>query len=234
MVRDAGAAPVAPDAAALAEAPAGNPGRDAGVPLDACDPIAQSGCPAAAPRCVVDDPPGPATCIVPPAEAAALGAPCASGGCLPGLACAVTTATAAGPVCVQLCDPARAGGCEALGDEVECRARIAGTRWGACAHLPPTCDPVTAGGCTADQACAPFLRQTGTWEFRCQPPGSRGEGQACSASDRCGRGLACVMVRAESTTSCRQICGTNTDCPGTDTCSGVVQYPYPQFHFCQP
>lgn len=207
---------------------------DGGIPIvDECDPMAQTGCQAPATKCVVENATanGGASCVMGGMTEAALGAACHGQDCLPGLAC-VRSSTQAGSTCVKVCQFRTGAGCEPLGDEYECRTRITGSNWGACVMLQPPCDPATQVPCPPDRACSTFLRQTGTWEFRCRAAGTQDEGRPCGSSGggECMRGLTCVTTGPAGPAVCRRFCTLSRDCPMPATCSGSVRDP--PFMYC--
>jgi hypothetical protein len=203
---------------------------DGGAPADQCDPVTQQGCVAPAIKCVVEGPAPGAACVEPGADEQALGDPCAGRDCEAGLACALVSTTSTISECVKVCDLTSGAGCEALGLDYECRTRLTGTNWGACQELPPTCDPYSQAPCAAAEACQPFLRRTGTWEFRCRAAGLGEEDAACGGSNpACQRGLACVST-PRGAAFCRRICQLNTDCANQRQCNGVVSEP--PFMYC--
>jgi hypothetical protein len=119
-------------------------------------------------------------------------------------------------------------GCDALPGEYECRTSITMSNWGACTELPPICNPYDQMPCDLTQACQPFLRRTGAWEFRCRTAGNADEGQPCGGGTGCMRGLACVTDNGNAT--CKRYCMGDGDCTNPLTCSGTV--PEPAFMFC--
>lgn len=192
---------------------------DAGVIVDQCNPLTQTGC--ADPvesRCAVEGPPrAGAQCVEPPDMEKMLGDVCAALECGAGLVC-VRTATVAR--CHQLCDRQTGMGCEALGSDYDCRLLLRDTNWNACAELPPLCDAVTQAPCEAGAACQFITRFDGTFELRCVPAGPGMDGDTCGgANPACGRGFICVRENAGSV--CRKTCGGDADCAGT--CSGTAQ-----------
>lgn len=218
------------DAGGLPAGDAGVSGDASALPADECNPVDQTGCAPPDLKCVVEGP-GSGTECVAPSEELPLGAACEGRDCAAGLACARSTTTATASVCVKVCDLESGQGCESLGPDFECRTRLTDTNWGACRELAPTCDPYSQAPCARDEACQPFLRRTGTWEFRCRAAGPGAEGEVCgpAASGGCARGLACVSTRTGDA-YCRVICEVNTDCPGMAQCNGVVSEP--AFMYC--
>lgn len=203
---------------------------DAGAISDQCDPVTQSDCAPPATKCVVEGPMPGTACVEPLADERPLGAACEGRDCEAGLACALVSTTSTVGECVKVCDLVSGAGCERLGTEYECRTRLTGTNWGSCQELPPSCDPYTQTPCEADQACQPFLRRTGTWEFRCRAAGPGEEDALCGgANPACQRGLACVST-PQGSAFCRRICQVNTDCEDQRQCNGVVGEP--PFMYC--
>jgi hypothetical protein len=232
VLQDSGIGPdVGPQDGSIADAAgafdAGRP--DTGV-VDRCNPLTQSGCTAPATKCAVDTSSTGATCIEPHGSDIALGGHCHGGDCKPGLACIMTTTSTT--VCEKLCDVYGSGaGCEMLGNDFECLARITGTNWGHCVELPPTCDRMTQAPCLPSQACTPILRRTGTWEFRCEPAGNQGDGQPCGPSaGQCSRGYVCI-ASMQGPTACRSYCSTDQDCAMGEKCIGTVSDP--PFKYCK-
>lgn len=231
FVPDAGSS--APGDAAFPSADAGQGSiADGGLPVDQCDPVTQSGCGGQAAKCVVEGPAPGATCVSRPDDELGLGDACEGLDCAPGLACARETDTATVSRCVQVCHFESGNGCEPLGEDFECRARLSGTNWGACRALPAACDALSQAPCDRSEACQPFLRRSGSREFRCREAGLGEEGQACGtqADVGCQRGLACVSTR-EGAAFCRRICETNADCANRAQCAGVVNEP--PFMYCR-
>ena len=222
-IRDASQGP--PDAATAA--------GDASITFDAgsaaeCDPVEQN-CTTANTKCVVDIGSGPA-CVPSTNEDAARAEPCEPGRCQSGLACVRLTDTATQSHCEKVCNLGTGVGCDALGTDFECRARIEGTAWGACQQLATACDPVTQMPCPDDEACQPFLRRTGAWDFRCRLAGPGDEADRCDgANPGCARGLACVSA-PNGEANCRTICQTNDDCLAPAQCAGLVEEP--PFSYC--
>lgn len=204
---------------------------DASAPVDLCNPVEQTGCANAGDKCVVEGPAAGTECVPPSSADLALGATCQGQDCAAGLACARATATSSVSTCVKVCDLTSGDGCEPLGADYECRTRLTGTNWGSCGALPPVCDPYTQNPCGRDEACQPFLRRAGTWEFRCRLAGPGVEGVACGpGSDAsCARGLACVSSPSGAA-FCRRICQVNTDCANVAQCNGAVSEP--AFMYC--
>lgn len=213
------------------QVPAGDAGASADAgPLDECDPVDQTGCTAPESKCVVEGPSEAAACVAPGPADLPLGAPCQGRDCIAGLACVRESAGSADSVCVMVCNFESGEGCEALGPEFECRTRLSQTRWGACQQLPLVCDPYDQSPCEADEACQPFLRRTGIWEFRCRAAGTGTEGEICGPGNpACARGLACVSSRTGAAV-CRKICQLNQDCPNMAQCNGMVSEP--PFMYC--
>jgi hypothetical protein len=215
-----------------ASLPGGDAGStaDGGV-MDNCNPLTQIGCTAPATKCVIEpDNQNAGAHCVPPGNDVGLGEQCVGEDCLAGLAC-VNTSTVA--TCVQICDIITGNGCEALGDNYDCRTRISDTNWGACSLLPPLCDPLTQAPCGATEACTPFLRRNNVRELRCREAGPQMEGQPCGSSAnmmQCVRGTVCVQDRTTMTASCVRFCDTNDDCTSPKTCVGVVSDP--PFMYC--
>lgn len=208
------------------------PANDAGV-MDQCNPLEQLGCPAPESKCVVEGLTG-AECAETSPDDRSLGQGCRGRDCLPRLACARPTETSTQATCVQICDVATGAGCEALVPEHECRIRLDGTNWGACAELPPACDPLTQAPCSPAEACQPFLRRTGAREFRCRRAGTGQERDACDLTTQvvCGRTLACVAT-LEGEAFCRKICDPdrgNEDCTGAQQC--IEEVVEPPFTYC--
>jgi hypothetical protein len=221
------------DGAALGDG--SSTGGDASTIVDSCNPLTQMGCAAPATKCIVEStqPMGGANCVQPSPNDVGLGAMCTGGDCAPMLAC-VQTSTASS-TCVHLCDIDNGGaGCDSLGNDFDCRSRIRGTNWGFCIRLGEICDPVTQAPCPLDQACAPILRTTGQYEFRCKPQGTQGDGQSCGSGGGgdCLRGFVCVRNGISGAAICRKFCAMDPDCPSPQMCTGTVTMP--PFHFCTP
>ncbi len=228
------------DAAALLDAGNAPPPSDAGTslvdaaaPVDTCNPLEQSGCAHAGDKCVVEGPNMYAECVPPTSADLPLGAACEGRDCEAGLACALLSSTSSVSACVKICDLTSGRGCDALGPDYECRTRLTGTNWGSCGLLPELCDPYTQQPCARDEACQPFLRRTGTWEFRCRAAGPGSEGAPCGPGSNaaCARELACVSSPSGAA-FCRRICQVNTDCVDMAQCSGAVSEP--AFMYCSP
>lgn len=210
---------------------AGSP-RDASVsPVDDCDPVEQTCGPGS--KCVVEsgDNPGQGTaCVAQTPNDVPRGGACTGRDCEPGLACVNETQTATSATCVKVCNLETAVGCESLGDAYDCNVRISGTNWGVCTELPPICVPYTQAPCAQTEACKPYRRRDGTWEFRCRSAGTGQDGDLCTAGNpRCARGLACVATQ-DGNAFCRQYCETNTDCTAPAQCIGSVREP--SFMYC--
>lgn len=226
----------ASDAGFIPSADAGIPPGDAGVasdlgrPAPPCDPLTGSGCTPGMTCTLVAGP----ECAPAEANPAPIGASCRPGDCGPGLVCATTSATAAVGRCFQVCDLDTGVGCEALGDEVECRLQIGDPRFGACVALPPPCNPYARQPCESPgQACQPFLRRTGVRELRCREAGPQLAGDPCGPRvGECAAGTACVAEPDGSAATCRRYCELNADCPPPEQCTGEVEEP--RFGFCQP
>jgi hypothetical protein len=230
---DAGSAP---DALATAIPDSGAPASDASSIIDQCNPITQDcgsldGGMGGAAKCSVQS--GPAMCIPANHSDLPLGASCQGFECATGLACVAGTGSSTVASCVKICDIDHGGaGCDTLGADWDCRARINSTNWGLCVHLGPMCDPISQAPCPMDQACTPLLRTTGQYEFRCKAAGTQGDGQACGAPMLdCIRGFVCVLAM-NSTPICREFCARDNQCPMNQTCVGTVVDP--PFHFCKP
>ncbi len=209
----------------------GSVGRDAGTPQDQCDPVQQD-CTGAGTKCVVEGPNTAAgtRCVSRGPNEAGFGEACMGRECEPGLACVRQSSTSTVSTCAQVCDVATAVGCESLGADFDCNTRISGSNWGACSELPPLCNPYTQDGCDSTQACQPWVRRDGTWEFRCHERGTGQAGDLCTTGNpRCDRGLACVRT-SEGTAFCRQYCETNPDCTAPAQCAGSVANP--PFMYC--
>ncbi len=210
----------------------GSVARDAGTPQDQCDPVAQTGCTAPATKCVVEGPNTAAgtRCVTPGPNESAFEEECMGRECIAGLACVRESSTSTVSRCAQVCDVATAVGCESLGPDYDCNTRISGSNWGACTKLPPLCNPYDQNTCAGDQACQPWVRRDGTWEFRCRERGTGQAGELCTTGNpRCDRGLACVRT-TDGTAFCRQYCETNTDCVAPAQCAGNVANP--PFMYC--
>lgn len=203
---------------------------DAGTIVDNCDPVEQSGCDTPPnTKCVIEGGLPGAECVPPSPNDVGLGEVCDGQACEAGLVCLRQSPTSTTGACRKACDLDTGAGCEGLGMEYECRTQISGTNWGACTELPPECDPYTQAPCEQDKACQPFLRRTGTWEFRCRTAGDKAEGAPCGGALRCDRGLACVSDQSGNAT-CKKYCEGNADCTAPAMCTGVV--PEPSFMFC--
>lgn len=217
---------IAPDAATT------SPPSDASSFIDtgsesACDPVLQN-CPRPSEKCSVDF--GPPQCAATAPSDRGLGQPCTPGACERGLACVLATETSTQAHCEVVCNLATGVGCARVGPDFECLDRIENTDWGACRELQPMCDPATQAPCTPSQACQPFLRRTGAWEFRCRVAGTGLAGDPCDGDNpSCVRGLACVSNRT-GTAFCRLICQDNEDCMEPQQCVGIVDEP--PFLFC--
>ena len=222
-------APDAPHDDAAVRADTGDAG--AGVIVDECDPIRQTGCPGATQRCIVENgvPGGGTRCVSDPGDSIALDGPCVGGDCAAGLVCVRVEADKS--VCRQVCDPETGVGCEPLGIDYDCRAKLKDTNWGICTPLPPTCEPKTHVPCETYQACQPLRRRNGTFELRCGTAGTRVHGAPCNdTTRRCARDYVCVRVAAEAT--CYAVCATDPECPGRSACVGTIsdlpiRYCYP-------
>jgi hypothetical protein len=206
----------------------GNP-ADSGI-LDECNPVDQTGCDTPPQtKCVVEGGSPGAECVEPSPNDVGLGEECTGEDCDPGLACIRDAQTSTLSHCRNVCNLDTNVGCEALGAEYECRTSITQSNWGACTMLPPTCDPLTQAPCDANQACQPFLRRTGTWEFRCRTAGNQAEGDVCGGNNACARELACVNQNGMP--SCVRFCDEDMDCTNPLTCTGTVTEP--PFNFCK-
>lgn len=210
----------------------GSVARDAGTPVDQCDPVAQTGCSPPATKCVVEGPNTAAgtRCVTPGPNESAFEEECMGRECEAGLACVRESSTSTTSRCAQVCDVATAVGCESLGPDYDCNTRISGSNWGACTKLPPLCNPYDQDTCAVAEACQPWVRRDGTWEFRCRERGTGQEGALCtSGNPRCDRGLACVRA-TDGTAFCRKYCETNDDCVAPAQCAGNVANP--PFMYC--
>ena len=207
----------------------------AGAIVDLCDPVSQVGCTSPESKCVIEGGTG-TKCVAHSTNDGTGGVSCEGRDCRPGLACALPTETSTQATCVQICDLTTGAGCETLNVDQECRTRLEGTNWGACAALEPECDPITQAPCTLSQACQPFLRRSGAWAFRCRRSGSGQEDDACDSTTQvvCARTLACVAT-PDDRAFCRKICDPtrgNEHCTGTRQC--IQRVAEPPFMFCAP
>jgi hypothetical protein len=204
-------------------------GRDTGmVIVDECSPLDQSGCDPQDEKCVIEGGAPGAECAPTSPNDVGFGDPCTGADCQAGLVCLRDAVTSTESHCRQACDLDTNMGCDALPGEYECRTSITMSNWGACTLLPPTCDHYTQAPCEPDEACQPYLRRTGAWEFRCRTAGMAGEGMPCGANNRCERGLACVNENGMA--ACKRYCMADDDCTSPLTCTGTVAEP--PFNFC--
>ncbi len=207
---------------------------DTGVTIiDVCDPVDQTGCnndPDT--KCVIEGGNPGTECVPPSPNDKTFGDSCTGQDCEAGLVCLRDATTATTAHCRRACNRTTNVGCEPLGTEYECRTMVTQSNWGACTMLPPLCDPYTQAPCVAAEACQPFLRRTGTWEFRCRIAGAAGIGDPCGPGTACGRGLACIIDNATQATACREYCMNDGDCTAPASCTGTV--PDPAFMFCSP
>ncbi|MEO1228143.1 MAG: hypothetical protein AAFZ18_04490 [Myxococcota bacterium] len=208
---------------------------DAGSILDAgltsmqppCNPVDASGCPGSE-LCRLESVP---TCVSAYAGVDR-GSACRPGECGPTLACVRFSETATVAECAKLCLLETGRGCEGLSD-YECLRPLADTEFGVCERLPEACDPYTQSPCPPSEACQPFLRRTGTREFRCLAAGAGASGADCGMGiGGCARGLTCVAEPDGSAATCRRYCQFSADCPEPEQCTGRVDDP--AFTFCLP
>jgi hypothetical protein len=200
-----------------------NPGdggpNDSGIP-DECNPVDQTGCDTPPEtKCVIEGGAPGTECVQPSPNDVMLGDPCTGQDCAAGLVCLRDAQTSTQAHCRTVCDLDSNVGCEALPGEYECRTAITMSNWGTCTELPPICDPYQQTPCEPDQACQPFLRRTGAWEFRCRTAGPVGEGMPCDANNRCQRELACVNDD-QGNAACKRYCQDDNECTPPLTCSG--------------
>ncbi len=213
---------LAPDAGGLTD--------DAGLQAKDCDPVSGDGC-APGRVCVLNFFSRP-ICAPEDEVRPGLGDDCTPGKCGEGAACAAIPGDDV-LACRRVCDLMSGIGCEALGPDHECRARLAGTGWGLCAPLPPECDPANQRPCAETESCQVFVHRSGSRSWRCGAAGVLEEGASCGASyGTCQRGLVCVSSR-DGSAGCRRYCQRHEDCePFGQRCSGVVMTP--PFRYCGP
>ena len=237
-IMDAGATPTGGDSGAGApDSGTNGGGADAGPTdlgptiTDTCDPVQQTGCTAPRSKCIVENNPGLGTqCVAPDPGDIPLGGDCTmrAGQCQAKLAC-INSGTS--PICRQVCNRQDGTGCEALGDDYDCREHIRGTNWGVCAELPPACTASTNEPCAAGEMCAPVRLRNGQFSLRCRAAGQKMHGEPCDAAgNRCAVGLVCVSLAGNPV--CRTICTSDMDCPMMGECSGSV--PGVDLDFCTP
>jgi hypothetical protein len=202
--------------------------HDGGPVVDLCDPVAQSGCPAAGTKCIVENPipAGGTHCVRTSTADLARDQTCSVGGaCVGGLAC-VATSTSGGH-CEAVCDLRSNAGCAA---PEECAFPLLNTNWGVCIVPPPMCDALSGLPCAPDEACSVYVHPGGTTDLRCQHAGAGVMGSPCESAVDCGRGLLCITFSGAS--SCRKICQNGGDCASTDACD--IEIRSLSLHVCGP
>lgn len=168
-------------------------------PVD-CDPIANTGCPAATHCRLLAA--GERACL-------SMGAPtqtgCSPGNCAPGEACVVIEGHQA---CRAACEIGADAAC-AVGT---CGYALSDGPWGVCLT------PCTLGACDAETTCAPIAAAR---HPICVAVGEAQAGAPCSAA-RCGPGMGCLLRDDEP--RCTPLCrpATNDDCP-SGQCVGIIR-----------
>jgi hypothetical protein len=240
--RDGGAATGRADASAdLGPAMGGQKGTDAGAAAGAgggadagvaCDPVAQTGCPAGD-KCSL-----PPVCI--PVGSVGDGQLCAAAGfddcASPDLCIGDGTAH----LCRQACNvgsdcrqsAVSVGATPEPNNLGRCLISLGGTTSKVCTLA---CNPVAAAGppgCPAGYACQYFQTTPVPEATDCEPAGTAPESADCTTA-ACASGLACVSNG--TTQRCRQVCrtGNDADCAvAGDTCVMPTGVTTPMFGFC--
>ena len=145
------------------------------------------------------------------------GVPCvgAPSGCKKGLVCTLAGGADGGSACSRFCrdtdDCAMPQQCYVSLVQSDTRERPL-----VCAPAPLSCDPLLQDCVDAADGCYP-----GSGDPGCFPAGPLVEGNACSFSNDCAKGLACVG--AATSRSCRTICGFVSGTPGCPTGTGCTR-----------